>query len=159
MRRQLKEESFTAGKIPIAYLLEGQFTSLFKNRFAPEGTDTVGFESKSINTKIIVVADGDIARNDINPRENKPQQLGYNPFTRYTFANQDLLLNMIGYLTDEDGLIKARNKEVKIRPLDKTKIKDNRVYWQTINIILPLVVLISFGLILTYLRKRKYSNF
>ena len=159
LRRQLKEESFTAGKIPIAYLLEGQFTSLFKNRFAPEGTDTVGFESKSINTKIIVVADGDIARNDINPRENKPQQLGYNPFTRYTFANQDLLLNMIGYLTDEDGLIKARNKEVKIRPLDKTKIKDNRVYWQTINIILPLVVLISFGLILTYLRKRKYSNF
>ena len=159
LRRQLKEESFTAGIIPIAYLLEGEFTSLFKNRFAPGSTDTVGFQSKSINTKIIVVADGDIARNDINPRENKPQQLGYDPFTRYTFANQDLLLNMIGYLTDEDGLIKTRNKEVKIRPLDKTKIKDNRAYWQTINIILPLAVLISFGLILTYLRKRKYSNF
>lgn len=159
LRRQLKEESFTAGKIPIAYLLEGHFTSLFKNRFAPQGSDTTGFASKSINTKIIVIADGDIARNDINPRENKPQQLGYDPFTRYTFANQDLLLNMIGYLTDEDGLIKARNKEVKIRPLDKTKIKDNRAYWQTINIILPLAILIFFGLILTYLRKRKYSNF
>ena len=159
LRKQLKDENFQGGKIAIAYLLEGEFTSLFKNRFAPVSVDTIGFKEQSLPTKIIVVADGDIARNDINPRENKPQQLGYDPFARYTFANTDLLLNMVAYLTDENGLIKARNKEVKIRPLDKEKIRNNRAYWQVLNIVLPLVVLIVFGLILTYLRKRRYSNF
>ncbi|MCE2996558.1 MAG: gliding motility-associated ABC transporter substrate-binding protein GldG [Cyclobacteriaceae bacterium] len=159
LRRQLKEESFASGKIPVAYLLEGTFTSVYKNRFVPEGVDSAKFLEQSVPTKIIVMADGDIARNDINPRENKPQQLGYDPFSRYTFANQDLLLNMVAYLTDENGLIKTRNKEVKIRPLDKEKIRNERTYWQLINLVLPLIVLVAMGLLLTYLRKARYARF
>ncbi|MFN8888087.1 MAG: gliding motility-associated ABC transporter substrate-binding protein GldG [Cyclobacteriaceae bacterium] len=159
LRRQLKEESFASGKIPVAYLLEGTFTSVYKNRFVPEGVDSAKFLEQSVPTKIIVMADGDIARNDINPRENKPQQLGYDPFSRYTFANQDLLLNMVAYLTDENGLIKTRNKEVKIRPLDKEKIRNERTYWQLINLVLPLIVLVAMGLLLTYMRKARYARF
>jgi ABC-2 type transport system permease protein len=159
LRKQLREEDFANGKIPIAYLLEGEFTSLYRNRFAPKGADTVEIKSQSIPTKIIVVADGDIAKNDVNPRDSKPLQLGFDPLSRYTFANQDLLLNMVGYLTDENGLIKTRNKEVKIRPLDKTKIRDNRSYWQVLNCVMPLIVLLVFGVLLTYLRKRKYATF
>ncbi len=159
LRRQLKDEAFNEGKIPIAYLLEGTFTSLYKNRFAPEGVDTIGFLDKSKPTKIIVIADGDLARNDVNPRDGKPQPLGFDPISKYTFANQDLLLNMVAYLTDEGGLINARNKEVKIRPLDKQKIKNERSFWQILNIGLPLVVLLIFGIVRTYLRKLKYSRF
>jgi ABC-2 type transport system permease protein len=159
LRKQLREEDFANGKIPIAYLLEGEFTSLYRNRFAPKGADTVEIKSQSIPTKIIVVADGDIAKNDVNPRDSKPLQLGFDPLSRYTFANQDLLLNMVGYLTDENGLIKTRNKEVKIRPLDKTKIRDSRSYWQVLNCVMPLIVLLVFGVLLTYLRKRKYATF
>ncbi|MCX8489670.1 MAG: hypothetical protein ORN54_01230 [Cyclobacteriaceae bacterium] len=145
--------------MPIAYLLEGSFTSLYKNRFAPAEQDTAGFKEQSVATKIIVIADGDIARNDINPRENNPMPLGYDPFSKYTFANQDILLNMMAYLTDENGLIKARNKDVKIRPLDKEKIRDNRLYWQVINIALPLIVLILIGLVLTYVRQKRFGQF
>jgi ABC-2 type transport system permease protein len=159
LRKQMKTENFQSGKIPIAYLLEGKFYSLYKNRFPPSGVDSIAFKDQSISTKVIVIADGDFARNDVNPRENKPLPLGYDPIARYTFANQDLLLNMVAYLTDENGLIKARNKEVKIRPLDKEKIRDHRAYWQMLNIALPLVVLILFGLVFTYIRKRKYSGF
>lgn len=159
LRRQLKDERFEGDRIPIAYLLEGRFSSLFKNRFAPSGMDTVGFKTQSVLTKVIVIADGDVARNDVNPRENKPQPLGYDPFARYTFANQDVLLNMVAYLTDENGLIKARNKEVKIRPLDKEKIRNNRLYWQVINIVFPLIILVLFGIALLYWRKRKYARF
>jgi ABC-2 type transport system permease protein len=159
LRRQLQEGNFNDGKISIAYLLEGNFTSFFKNRFAPEGADTSKFLDKSLTTKMIVVADGDIARNDVNPRDGKPQALGYDPITQYTFANQDLLLNMVAYLTDEGGLINARNKEVKIRPLDKEKIKNERSFWQIANIGLPLLALLVFGIVRTYLRKLKYSRF
>ncbi len=159
LRRQIKEESFQGGKTPIAYLLEGSFTSLYKNRFAPAGIDSAGFKEQGTPTKIIVIADGDIARNDVNPRENKPMPLGYDPFSKYTFANQDILLNMMAYLTDENGLIKARNKDVKIRPLDKEKIRNNRLYWQVINIALPLIVLILIGLMLTYVRQKRYGQF
>lgn len=159
LRKQLKDEKFNAGKIPLAYLLEGEFTSLYKNRFAPEGTDTSHFREKSLPTKIIVVADGDLARNDVNPRDGKPQALGFDPFTQYTFANQDLLLNMVAYLSDENGLINARNKEVKIRPLDKTKIKNEKSFWQTLNLAVPLVVLLAFGIVRSYFRKVKYARF
>src|SRR6478609_3715278 len=159
LRRQLKEGNFNGGKIDLAYLLEGKFTSIYKNRFKPEGMDDSDFFEASVPTKIIVVADGDIIRNDVNPRDGKPQVLGYDPFTKYTFANQDLLMNMVAYLTDEGGLINARNKEVKIRPLDKEKIKNERTFWQVMNIGLPLLLLVIFGVSRTYFRKLKYSRF
>lgn len=159
LRRQLQDGNFNDGKIPMAYLLEGSFTSLYKNRFAPEGVDASAFVEKSPSTKIIVVADGDIVRNDVNPRDGKAQVLGYDPFTQYTFANQDLLLNMVAYLTHEDGLINARTKQIKIRPLDKEKIKNDRGFWQTLNIALPLLVLLIFGISRSYLRRLKYSRF
>jgi ABC-2 type transport system permease protein len=159
LRKNVNPETFSEGKIPVAYLLEGEFTSLYKNRFIPNGIDGKAFKEVSIPTKIIVVADGDVVRNDVNPRNGQPQQLGFDPITQYTFANEDLLRNMMVYLTDENGLIKARNKEVKIRPLDKEKIRNNRVYWQSINLILPLIVVLLLGLLVSYSRKKKYSNF
>ena len=159
LRKQMQEGSFDSGKIPVSYLLEGEFTSLYKNRFGPEGVDTADFRAQSIPTKIIVVADGDIARNDVNPRDGNPQQLGLDPFTQYTFANQDLLLNMVAYLVEEDGLIKARNKEIKVRPLDKEKIRSERSFWQVINLVLPMVALVIFGIVRAYWRKVKYTRF
>jgi len=159
LRKQMQEGNFDSGKIPIGYLLEGEFTSLYKNRFAPESVDTTGYRDQSESTKMIVVADGDLARNDVNPRDGNPQQLGLDPFTQYTFANQDLLMNMVAYLVDENGLIKARNKEVRVRPLDKEKIRNERSFWQVINLVVPVVLLILFGLIRSYWRKIKYTRF
>jgi gliding-associated putative ABC transporter substrate-binding component GldG len=159
LRKNVNPEKFSEGKIPVAYLLEGEFTSLYKNRFIPEGMDEKTFKKMSKPTKIIVMADGDVVRNDVNPRNGQPQQLGFDPITQYTYANEDLLRNMMAYLVDENGLIKARNKEVKIRPLDKEKIRNNRAYWQFINLILPLLVVLLFGLAITFLRKKRYSNF
>ncbi len=157
--RKTKPESFVGGQIPVAYLLEGQFTSLYKNRFLPEGTDSTGFKSSSKPTKLIVVADGDIARNEVNPRNNQAQLLGKDSFSGYTYSNQDLLLNMVAYLTDENGLITARTKEVRIRPLDKEKLKKERVYWQSLNLVVPIVLLVIFGILRAMARKRKYASF
>ncbi|MEK6780414.1 MAG: gliding motility-associated ABC transporter substrate-binding protein GldG [Bacteroidota bacterium] len=159
LRKNIEAETFSEGKIAVAYLLEGEFPSLYKNRFVPDGVDPKLFHDKSKPTKIIVVADGDVVRNDVNPRNSQPQQLGFDPLTQYTFANQDLLLNMVAYLADENGLIKARNKELKIRPLDKEKIRNNRAYWQMINLVLPVIVVALFGALIGYSRKKRYANF
>ena len=159
LRRGLKPENYQEGEIPLAYLLEGKFTSLYKNRFAPPGADTTGRGLPAKPSKVVVIADGDIARNDINPRNGQPQPLGMDPFTGYTFANETLLLNLVTYLIEENGVINARNKEVKVRPLDKKKIKAEQHYWQAINLGTPLLALFIFGFTRSYFRKRKYAQF
>jgi ABC-2 type transport system permease protein len=159
LRKQNKRDQFGEGVIPIAYLMEGSFTSLYKNRFLPEGFDAVDFRDGGLPSKIIVMGDGDLARNEINPHTRKPLALGFDPVTGYTFANEDLLMNSISFLLEENGLISLRNKEVKIRPLDKEKIRNERIWWQVLNLAVPLGALITFGLIRTAWRKRKYSRF
>jgi ABC-2 type transport system permease protein len=159
LRQNLTAEQFTESFIPVAYLLEGTFTSLYKNRFLPEGADTSAFREQSANTSLIVVSDGDIARNDMNHRTGQVLPLGFDPFTNYTFANQDLLLNMIAYLVDEGGLIRARNKEIRIRPLDGEQIADEKLKWQILNLGFPLVLLLMFGIFRAYWRKKKFASF
>ena len=159
LRGDLSVEQFTERFIPVAYLLEGKFTSLYKNRFLPDGVGAAGFRTESIPTSLIVVSDGDVARNEVNPRTGQPLPLGFDPFSNYTFANRDLLLNMIAYLADADGLIRARSKEIRIRPLDREQIAEERLKWQVINLGSPLALLITFGVVRAYWRKRKYANF
>lgn len=159
LRQNLRAEDFSKAQIPVGFLLEGSFESLYKNRFLPDGANTTTFVESGKPTKLIVLADGDLARNEINPRTKLPQPLGFDPFTNYTFANRDFLMNAIAYLMDEGGLIQARSKQVKIRPLDKEKIKNEKVKWQVINIALPMVLLLFFGLVRAYWRKKKYSQF
>ena len=159
VRKNLKKEDFTLSYLPVGYLLEGKFNSLYKNRFVPAGADQKSFMEQSVATKLVVIADGDLARNDVNPRTRQPQQLGFDPFSKYTFANQELLLNVVNYLVNGDGLITARNKEVKIRPLDKEKIRTERTTWQVINLAIPLVLLVLYGSARAFLRKRKYATF
>ncbi|QSE97076.1 gliding motility-associated ABC transporter substrate-binding protein GldG [Fulvivirga lutea] len=160
LRKQVTPEMFGKSQLPVAYLLEGQFNSLYKNRFKPKGVNTSEFvEVSSKDAKLIVVSDGDLARNDINPKTGSPQPLGYDPFTQTTYANEDFILNAINYLVDDQGLITARGKEVKIRPLNKVKIKEEKLYWQLLNIVLPIVLVIVYGLLRYILRKRKYTGF
>ncbi len=158
MQQELDPVKFTTKNIPMAYLLEGTFTSYFKNKFLPTGQSKANFKSEG-TSKLIVISDGDLARNDVDPTTGQPLPLGYDPFTNQTFANQDLLLNLLNYLTRGDGLITARSKQVLIRPLDKVKLKAGKLTWQLINLVLPIVILILFGGIYNLTRKRKYTRF
>lgn len=155
---KVSPEEFRAGSRTVGYLLEGKFTSLFRNRFAPEGLTSGPSMEFSENAAIVVIADGDIARNEINSRTGQAQPLGFDPFSNYTFANQDLLMNIMAYLTDEDGLITVRSKEVKIRPLDRQRISSEKVKWQVINLVLPVVAVVLLGVFRAWYRKRKFAR-
>lgn len=159
LRKDLSTGKFTERFVPVAYLLEGRFTSAYKNRFLPDGVDASTFVESGEPTRLIVVADGDLVRNDINRRTGEPYPLGFSPFSNYTFANEDLVLNMISYLIDEDGLIRARNKEVRLRPLDREQIAAEKLKWQLINLGVPIVLLTVFGIVRAYRRKRKFARF
>jgi ABC-2 type transport system permease protein len=157
--RNEQNTAYTAGVLTVGYLLEGRFLSLFKNRFLPEGAKKENHIDDGEPAKIIVVSDGDIIRNEVNRRSGQPQPLGYDPFTKYTYANQDLMLNMLAYLTEENGLIFARNKEVKIRPLDRNRISEEKFEWQFLNLVVPVVFIVLYGMGRAYLRRRRYTRF
>jgi ABC-2 type transport system permease protein len=146
----------------LAVLLEGEFPSFFQNRLTTEmqaSLDQLNLEykGKSIPTKMIVISDGDIAKNPVNPETGAFAPLGYNRYDRYTYANKDFLVNAIEYLLDEEGVIRARTKEVKLRLLDAYRAKEEKTKWQLINIGLPVVFLLLFGFLFNTIRKRKYT--
>src|SRR5262249_20172173 len=136
-------------KLPVAVLLEGEFESAFTNRTPPEFlavTDTVPelkFTPKSKASKMIVIADGDIIRNDARA-DSTPYPLGYYKFTKQQFANRDFILNCIEYLIDDSGILETRNKEVKLRMLNTVKVEDERLMWQLLNIVLPIALIALF---------------
>jgi len=156
--RKLKQQDFNSGMIPVAWLLEGTFTSFYKNRFLPDGASKDQFRESGTG-KVIVVGDGDFIRNDVNPRNGMPQELGKDPISGRVFANERLVTNMVAYVTDQGGLITTRSKEIDARPLKKDKVKSERTKWQVINLASPVVVIVLCGLILSWIRKRKYARF
>lgn len=159
---QPKEDQFRNSYQPLACLLEGEFDSNYKNRASAHDTvlAKIGFKDHGVKTKMIVVADGDVAANGVQ-REAVgivPLPLGYDKYMRQTFANKTFLLNCMNYLLDDEGFLQLRAREVKLRMLDQKKVVGHETKWQIINIGVPLLVIIVAGLIQFYLRKKKYAS-
>jgi ABC-2 type transport system permease protein len=147
---------FQSKNLPLLYLLEGNFTSLFKNRFLPNGMDKSSFKEATENGTVIVAASGNLFKSQRNFIDGSPLPLGEDPFNSSTFANRQLLQNCINYLIDPEGIIATRTKTFQIRPLNKVKVKDEKTKWQLINIFLPLIILGMLSLIWMAFRKRRY---
>ncbi|MEQ9404498.1 MAG: gliding motility-associated ABC transporter substrate-binding protein GldG [Cyclobacteriaceae bacterium] len=158
LRDELIPEKFNGGEQNIAYLLEGKFTSLYANRIVPRGFDKNNFIAKGEEGKVIVFADGDIIVNDLDPESNEPLALGVEPYTKTSYANEQFVLNILDYMVDDSGLIETRSREVKLRPLDKVKVKQERTKWQLINLVLPVVLILLAGGVKWFVRKRKYAG-
>ncbi|MEO8886003.1 MAG: gliding motility-associated ABC transporter substrate-binding protein GldG [Mucilaginibacter sp.] len=142
----------------IGVLLEGKFRSDFKNRPAPDGvTDKIEPLDESRPTKMIVISDGDIFKNQV-ATDGSAYPLGYDHYTQESFGNKNLLLNIADYMTDDSGLIALRTKEIKLRLLDRAKVHSEKLKWQLINTIIPLFLVLIFAIFQHYVRKRKYAH-
>ncbi len=104
---------------------------------------------------MIVIADGDIIRNDVR-NDSSAYPLGYYMYTKQQFANKDFILNCIEYLIDDSGILETRNKEVKMRMLNSVKVEDEKLKWQLINIVLPILLILGLGFGYGYYRKKRY---
>ncbi len=162
--RMLREEPdlimYSGPSKPVAILLEGRFKSDFRNRLPQSIVNSreIGYKDRSVPTSMIVVSDGDIIRNQFHIPNGYPLPLGYDQFTGETFGNKEFILNALNYLTDGPGLISLRSRETKLRLLDKTKVSADRLQWQLINLLGPVLIVLLAGIMLVWLRKRKYTR-
>jgi len=163
-----EDAKYKTAHIPVAVLLEGKFTSLYANRATQAMRDSIAayggiFMPKNIDdNKMIIVGDGDIVLNSV-VKGNQPIPMGMNPYTfgtqrEFPFANKDFLQNCIDYLINEGGLSEAKAKDYVARLLDTKKVKEEKTFWQIINIAVPVLLVILFALIFQWNRKRKYSK-
>jgi ABC-2 type transport system permease protein len=142
----------------VSVLLEGMFTSVFRNRPVPEGfTEHIQVLQQSKPTKMIVFSDGDVLKNQIGA-DGSPFPLGYDHYTQKNYGNKNLLLNIADYLTDDSGLIALRTKEIKLRLLNRPRIRGEKLYWQVFNNVIPLALMLIFAIFQHYRRKRKYAH-
>ncbi len=158
LQTELLPEFFTDGPQNVGYLLEGKFQSLYKNRFLPKGFDKATFLENGQPSKIVLIADGDVIRNEFDLESGQPLDIGVDPYAGKSYANGELVTRLLDYLTDDDGLVMIRAKEIKIRPLDKVKVKDEKTKWQLINVAMPIALILLFGAAKFYIRKRKFTS-
>jgi len=143
----------------VGVLIEGKFPSVFLNRSVPAGiSGQYNLPSESKPTKMIVIGDGDIFKNQISTRDGSVFPLGFDRYTERNYGNKALLLNIADFLSNDDNLISLRNKEVKIRLLDKLRLRTEKLQWQLINVVFPLLLLISLAIFQHYYRKHKYAR-
>jgi gliding-associated putative ABC transporter substrate-binding component GldG len=157
LKNDLNPDRYTTAHIPVAYLLEGSFKSAFSTRFAPAEATGIDFKKEGKPTKIIVFTDGDIIKSEPDKKTGQPLPIDFDKVRRQRLCNKEFMLNALSYLTDENGLIVSRNKEITLRPLDKFRIKQEKSYWQFINLVVPILVVVLFGVIRYYWRRYKFA--
>jgi gliding-associated putative ABC transporter substrate-binding component gldG len=146
-------EGYEKGNFPVAVLLEGSFTSAFKNRVKPIAQ--LQSKDQSEPNKMIVISDGDIIRNDI--QQGEPLELGYDKWTNQYFDNKAFLQNCVNYLLDDTAFLSLRNKKVSLAFLDKKALEKDITYWKLIAFVVPLLSLAILGLGVRFWYKRRFS--
>ncbi len=154
-RKRPDPAQYNQGPLPIAYLLEGEFESMFTSR---SFSQRPGFQGKSPFTRILICSDGDLIRNRINSQTGEPIPLGLDEIRKTTFDNAEFLINAVDFMLDDKGVILAKNKEVVLRPLDKLRLKNEKQSWQVFNLLVPVGFIVLFGLVNFWVRHRRYTG-
>lgn len=157
------ENNFTRSGLPVAILLEGVFPSAFRNRMTDHFLSDKSFsvETGSVETKMIVIADGDIIRNEVRRMgaSETPLTLGQDKYTGEMFGNRDFLINCMNYLVDDNGIMELRSREMKLRLLDSTRIKKERIKWQLLNVAGPVLIVVLAGILYGLIRRKIYTKY
>jgi len=157
------ENEYNKSRLPVAILLEGVFPSVFRNRVVSNLTDNKNLKirTQSEKTKLIVVADAEIIRNEVKRvgLEVTPQPLGRDKYTGQLFGNRDFIINCLNYLVDDNGIMELRSRDLKLRLLNRSMIKAGKIKWQLLNVAGPVLIVILGGLFYSYFRKKAYTKY
>jgi ABC-2 type transport system permease protein len=157
------EKDFNKPNLPVAILLEGIFPSAFKNRMVANltGDKNLRIRTESKETRMIVIADADIIRNEIRRSgvNETPLPLGQDKYTGQVYGNRDFLINCLNWLVDKNGIMELRSRELKLRLLNHQLIKADKFKWQMINTAGPVLIVFLGGLLYSYFRRRRYTRY
>ena len=156
LKRRANMKEYNKRYLPVSILVEGEFNSLFSDL---DGQNIAGLGNirKSESNKMIFVSDGDMIRNQLGEK-NYIYPLGYDQYTGMSFGNKNFLLNAVNYLCDDTEILQVRSKDFKMRLLDKNKILKERTLWQSVNLMLPIFIIVVLGAVLVSMRKLKYAK-
>jgi ABC-2 type transport system permease protein len=161
-QKQPDRRDFSLSNQPVAVMLEGRFNSAFANRMVSGiiGRDDDSFRETGEPTRMLVVADGDIIRNDVSVSGGVPEPLplGYDRYSRQTYGNQEFIMNALNYLLDETGLMELRTRELQLRLLDRSRVREQKSTWQLANVLVPVLIVMAIGLGYNHLRKRYFAK-
>jgi len=152
---------FNQAYLPVAVLLEGRFRSNFENRLVPEGLSGIDqVRSQSMPSKQIIIADGDIIRNETNglASDSTTFPLGFDRYMNQQFGNRDFIQNAVLYLADDPRWLELRSRSLKLRLLNKSLVSEEKLFWQIFIVITPLLLLIIAGIVYQTIRKRRYTK-
>ena len=160
LKKNPNPKEYYRRNIPLAVLLEGEFESVFKNRIAPavSTSEEMAFKAQGVKTAMIIVSDGDVIKNQVQSSTGKVYPLGYDRYTQQQFGNKTFILNCMNYLLDDSGLITVRTRDIQIRLLNKTIISEQKLKWQLICILSPIIIIMLYGLFSGWLRKKRYAS-
>lgn len=147
-----QNEKPTQPKI-FAVSLQGKFSSAYATR--SEKNSYPNFRAQSPENKMVVIADGDVGRNQI--LKGEPLPLGADILTNQQYGNEQFLRNALDYLLDDSNLMELRNRNIEARLLDRQRIEEERTNWQWLNMLLPLGIIGGLGALFFWLRKRKFQ--
>lgn len=152
-------EQFNKKDIPIAVLVEGKFSSIYRNRMTARmyTSGEINYKDEGVESMQLFIADGDLIRNRYNSETNEYYALGMDKYTQQVYGNKDFFLNAVNYMLDESGLILSNTKSFKIRLLNRQTINQNRLAIQLLNTAAPIGLILIFGLVFHLIRKRKYT--
>lgn len=154
---ELTPDYFNLAYVPVAVAMDGVFPSLFAHRLMPQNiTNAPAKLKESVPTKQIVMASGSFISNDI--QDGQPLPVGYDRYTQTQFGNRDFFINALLYLTDDQGWINLRNKQLKIRLINKNIATNARLPLQLVNVGMPLLLLAIFGVVFLWMRRRVYRH-
>lgn len=157
--KEFEPSNFKSGEKISAIISEGIFNSIFANRILPnDSLQSIFVEKGNKKAGILLVADGEIPLNSLDPKTNQPLPLGFDVFSQHTFGNKDFILNAFSYLLDDQNALMARSKKIILRPLDKEKIAAEKSFWKTLNLSVPIIFGLFMGFGILFWRKRKYQQ-
>jgi len=161
INRQPKQSEFNTPHQMVAVIQEGVFSSVFTNRRVPKELDqTIQIRENSVPTRMMVVADGDIIRNNVRFKTTNPQimPLGYDEGSKQIYGNKDFIVNAVNYLCDEDGWMQLRGRHLALRLLDRQKLSAGTAWWKVLNVAFPILCIVLGSLLFVFIRYRRFSK-
>lgn len=137
-----------------AVSLEGKFNSAYATR--SERNIYPNFKAQSPENKMVIIADGDVGRNQIY--KGNPLPLGEDLLTKQAYGNEQFLRNALDFLLDDSNLMELRNRNIEARLLDRQRIDEEKNNWQWFILLLPLAIIGALGGMFYWWRKRKFAK-